>query len=60
MIEYLNGEVNENDEERMISKKFWFLYSELNKSISSDNILHGQFKARFSISYLKKNQDWVN
>ena len=60
MIEYINLEMHENISEELISKDFWKLYSELDYTFSTDNFLHGKLKSRFSNSYLKNNQQWIN
>jgi putative glycosyltransferase (TIGR04372 family) len=60
MIEYLNFENDQNEAEKLISNRFWNLYSEMNDSFSSNIVLHGKLKSRFSTSYLIKNEQWVN
>jgi putative glycosyltransferase (TIGR04372 family) len=60
MIEYLYLQKQQNISEELISKRFWDLYSDLNDAFSSNNVLHGKLKSRFSISYLKNNQNWIN
>ena len=60
MLEYLNGRLILNESEKIITNRFWNLYSELNNYYSSNMRLHGEFKAKFSITYLKKNPQWVS
>jgi putative glycosyltransferase (TIGR04372 family) len=59
MIEYLRGYVSYNEQEELISKRFWDKYSKLMKVYSLGINLHGVLKARFSITYLQKNQWWI-
>ena len=60
MLQYLNGKDNATEEQILISKRFWDLYSILINSDDSYHLLHGKFKARFSRLYLIKNQQWIN
>jgi len=59
MIENIKLNFNQNNFEKINSTRFWILYSELNSKFNSELILHGKFKSRFSISYLKNNKNWI-
>lgn len=59
MVEYLKGDVFYHEQEELISKRFWVKYSKLMQVYSSGINLHGVLKARFSITYLQKNQWWI-
>jgi putative glycosyltransferase (TIGR04372 family) len=60
MIEYIKLNFNQISSEKIIINRFLDLYSELNHRFNSEIVLHGKFKSRFSISYLKNNKNWIN
>jgi putative glycosyltransferase (TIGR04372 family) len=60
MIEYLKGDIFYNEQEEYITKRFWEKYSKLIQVYAPGKNEHGILKARFSISYLSKNQWWIN
>lgn len=59
MIEYINRNIDVTNEQLLLSNNFWKLYSKCFNENNNEIKLHGEFKSRYSISYLKKNKEWI-
>lgn len=59
MNERLNGEWQDDDENKILQTRFWQIFKSQNLNYNNKP-LHGEIKAKYSSSYLKNNPNWLH
>jgi len=59
MIKHLNGTLKLQSKDDLLQHQFWKIYHEGLRS-SNQATLHGDIHSRYSLSFLRNNQSWLN
>ena len=59
MDDRINGNWNETEEDLLLQKKFWSVFTENIKRLNLEKPLHGKIKARFGAKFLRENKNWI-
>tara|TARA_B100001964_G_scaffold141643_1_gene156119 strand:- start:147 stop:722 length:576 start_codon:yes stop_codon:yes gene_type:complete len=59
MDERINGSWKETEEDLLLQKKFWSVFTENMKKLNLPEPFHGKIRARFGAKYLRENKNWI-